>query len=97
LQFLSRGSPVAGLALADESEAARLARDFSLEPPPPDFHIDPYRYYAALREHDPLRSLDQNRIFVTRYADVERIYKDPKTFSSDKAVEFGAKFGPSPL
>jgi cytochrome P450 len=88
---------VAGLALADESEAARLARDFSLERPPPDFHADPYRYYAALREHDPVHSLGPNRIFVTRYADVERIYKGPENFSSDKTVEFGAKFGPSPL
>ena len=37
------------------------------------------------------------KILVSRYADVERIYKDPKVFSSDKTVEFGAKYGATPL
>ncbi|MBV9078608.1 MAG: cytochrome P450 [Methylobacteriaceae bacterium] len=37
------------------------------------------------------------RILLTRYADVERVYKDPRSFSSDKNVEFGAKFGDGPL
>ena len=73
------------------------ARAFDLEHLPPGFHADPYPVYAALREHDPIHRLSGGRLFVTRYADVERIYKDPKTFSSDKVVEFGQKFGPSPL
>ncbi|MDB5511790.1 MAG: cytochrome [Enterovirga sp.] len=77
--------------------AAELARAFALESLPHGFHDDPYPVYAALRTHDPLHRLSGGRLFVTRYADVERIYKDPKTFSSDKQVEFGAKFGPSPL
>ena len=74
-----------------------LARSFQLEDLPDGFLDDPYPVYAALREHDPVRELSRGRLFVTRYADVERIYKDPRTFSSDKVVEFGAKFGPSPL
>ena len=41
-------------------------------------------------------ALDAGKILVSRYADVERIYKDPKVFSSDKTVEFGAKYGATP-
>src|SRR4051812_35379194 len=35
--------------------------------------------------------------FLTRYADVEQVYKDPKRFSSDKKKEFKPKYGDSPL
>ena len=79
-----------GEADGDASPVA-MARSFSFERLPPDFHDDPYPYYAALREHDPVHPLDAGKILVSRYADVERIYKDPKVFSSDKTVEFGAK------
>ncbi|MFL5008482.1 MAG: cytochrome P450 [Microvirga sp.] len=81
----------------DDASPAEMARSFSFERLPPDFHDDPYPYYAALREHDPVHRLDAGKILVSRYADVERIYKDPKVFSSDKTVEFGAKYGASPL
>jgi hypothetical protein len=77
--------------------AAQLAKSFSFERLPEGFHDDPYPVYAALREHAPVHWLDAEKILVSRYADVERIYKDPKTFSSDKTVEFGAKYGESPL
>ena len=36
-------------------------------------------------------------LFLTRYADMERVYKDTAKFSSDKKVEFKPKFGDSPL
>src|SRR4051794_16995449 len=74
-----------------------LARSFRFDRLPADFNNDPYRYYAALRAHDPVHRFGDGKILVTRYADVERIYKDTATFSSDKTVEFGAKFGDSPL
>ncbi len=80
-----------------DASPAEVARSFSFERLPEGFHDDPYRTYAALREHDPVHRLDAGKILVSRYADVERIYKDPKTFSSDKTVEFGAKYGASPL
>jgi cytochrome P450 len=89
------GSGSALRFVRDDGEA--VARSFELEHLPPGFHDDPYPVYAALREHDPVHRLSGGRLFVTRYADVERIYKDPRTFSSDKVVEFGQKFGPSPL
>ncbi|HEX8665240.1 MAG TPA: cytochrome P450 [Beijerinckiaceae bacterium] len=80
-----------------EADTAALARSFSFERLPEGFHDDPYPVYAALREHAPIHRLDADKILISRYADVERIYKDPKTFSSDKTVEFGAKYGDSPL
>ena len=80
-----------------EADAVRLAKSFSFERLPAGFYDDPYPVYAALREHAPVHRLDGEKILVTRYADVERIYKDAATFSSDKTVEFGAKYGASPL
>jgi cytochrome P450 len=77
--------------------ARETAKSFSFERLPSDFHDNPYPYYAALREHAPVHPLGEGKILVSRYADVERIYKDPQTFSSDKKIEFGAKYGASPL
>jgi cytochrome P450 len=75
---------------------ADVARDFDLARLPADFYRDPYPVYAALRRHDPVHRFSGG-LFLTRYADIERVYKDAKTFSSDKTLEFGAKYGPSPL
>src|SRR5438445_13001637 len=35
--------------------------------------------------------------FLTRYEDIVPVYRDFKTFSSDKKKEFGAKYGATPL
>src|SRR5205809_5363508 len=35
--------------------------------------------------------------FLTRHADVAAVYHDTRVFSSDKKLEFGAKYGNSPL
>ncbi|HEV7872530.1 MAG TPA: hypothetical protein VGO82_00190, partial [Enterovirga sp.] len=75
---------------------AYAAHDFDLARLPADFYRDPYPVYAALRRHDPIHRFSGG-LFLTRYADIERVYKDAKTFSSDKTLEFGAKYGPSPL
>ncbi len=85
------------MAAAAKPDWETFARSFTFERLPADFHENPYPYYAALRTHDPVHRLDEEKILVMRYADVERIYKDPKTFSSDKTIEFGAKYGNSPL
>jgi hypothetical protein len=82
---MHRGSPAA------------LAEDFDLRVLPADFYGDPFRYYAALREHAPIKRMADGSYFLTRYEDVERVYKNPKIFSSDKRREFGAKYGASPL
>jgi len=71
-------------------------RDFQLTRVPADFFDDPYRYYAALRDMDPLHALDGGGIFVSRYDDAATVYRSPAA-SSDKKVEFKPKFGDSPL
>jgi cytochrome P450 len=71
-------------------------RDFQLTRVPADFFDDPYRYYAALREWDPLHALEGGGIFLSRYDDAASVYRSPAA-SSDKKVEFKPKFGDSPL
>ena len=78
------------------TDAAAAAREFRLTAVPPDFFDDPYRYYAALRTHDPVHELGGGAVFLSRYEDVAAIYRDPRA-SSDKKKEFGPKFGDSPL
>ncbi len=82
---------------ADASEAAQAARAFDLKRLPPDFIDDPYPYYRALREHDPVHRMPDGSYFITRYDDCEALYKDAWTYSSDKKIEFFPKFGDTPL
>ena len=70
--------------------------DFQLTRVPADFHDDPYRYYAALREQDPLHALEGGGIFLSRYDDAVAVYRSAAA-SSDKKVEFKPKLGDSPL
>jgi cytochrome P450 len=69
---------------------------FQLSAVPQDFFDDPYRYYAALREQDPLHALEGGGLLLTRYDDAIAVYRDARA-SSDKKVEFKPKFGDSPL
>jgi hypothetical protein len=75
------------------SNDAALARDFDLRHLPDSFYDNPFPTYRALREHAPIKQLPGGGVFVSRYADVLRIYNDPATFSSDKKTEFGVKYG----
>jgi len=36
-------------------------------------------------------------VLLTRYRDVQHVYKHPALFSSDKRAEFKPKYGDSPL
>src|SRR6266478_5715628 len=71
--------------------------DFDLRNLPRSFYDDPYPTYAALRAASPVRRLPDGSFFLTRYADLEHVYRDTATFSSDKRIEFKPKFGDSPL
>jgi cytochrome P450 len=82
--------------LASEDWAARLA-GFDLRSLPADFYRDPFPWYHALRSHDPVKAMPDGSWFLTRYADIQAVYKDTKTFSSDKTVEFKPKYGDSLL
>ena len=74
-----------------------LARDFDLQHLTPAFYADPYPVYRALRTHEPVKRMPDGSLFLTRYKDVQAVYRDPRMFSSDKTVEFKPKYGASPL
>jgi cytochrome P450 len=82
---------------ATASDASTLARDFDLRQLSPAFYADPYPVYHALRTHEPVKRMPDGSLFLTRFRDVQAVYRDPKTFSSDKTVEFKPKYGDSPL
>ncbi len=76
---------------------ADMAAAFDLAQLPPEYFVNPYPFYLALREHEPVRQMPDGSWFLTRYGDMLPVYRDPRTFSSDKKKEFGPKYGPSPL
>jgi cytochrome P450 len=69
------------------------ARAFDLRKLDAAFYADPYPVYDALRTTEPIKKMPDGSLFLTRYKDVQAVYRDPKTFSSDKTVEFGPKYG----
>lgn len=77
------------------SDPRSVAREFELTRAPAAFLDDPYPFYAALREHDPVHAM-QGTVLLTRYDDAIAVYRDARA-SSDKKVEFKPKFGDSPL
>ncbi|NWG24897.1 MAG: cytochrome P450 [Pseudorhodoplanes sp.] len=81
----------------DRDRAIVEARAFDVRRLPPGFIENPFPYYHALREHDPVHRMPDGSYFLTRYADCDAIYRDATRFSSDKKVEFKPKFGDSPL
>jgi cytochrome P450 len=66
---------------------------FDLRALPADFYRNPFPYYDALRAETPVRLMPDGSYFLTRYADVEAVYRDQATFSSDKKQEFKPKYG----
>ena len=70
---------------------------FDLTRLPDDFIDDPHPHYAALRAREPVYEMPGGGLFLSRHADLVRVYKDRKTFSSDKKIEFLPKFGDSLL
>ena len=81
----------------DPGTARQAAASFDLKELPEDFYSNPFPYYHALREHAPVKQLPDGGYFLTRYSDVDFVYKNPKLFSSDKKKEFKPKYGDSLL
>jgi cytochrome P450 len=75
---------------------ADAIRDFQLTRVPDGFLDDPYPWYAALREHDPVHALEGGGVFLARYDDALAVYRAPQA-SSDKKAEFLPKLGDCPL
>ncbi|RAI59614.1 cytochrome P450 [Roseicella frigidaeris] len=74
-----------------------MAEGFDLRTLPPAFYEDPYPVYRLLRERWPVRRLPDGALFLTRWADLDQVYRDSRTFTSDKHAEFAPKFGATPL
>ncbi|MBI2970179.1 MAG: cytochrome P450 [Gammaproteobacteria bacterium] len=88
-------SPAGNRESADSDRA--LAAAFDPRHPTDAFYADPYPTYHALRRHDPVHRCPDGSYFLTRHADLHRVYRDPKTFSSDKKKQFRPMFGDSLL
>jgi len=78
-------------------DARALAERFDLERLTPEFYVNPYPTYRALRENEPIKRLPNGVYFLTRYDDLVTAYKNTKAFSSDKKKEFLPKYGASLL
>ena len=83
----------------DDDRAAEQALAAAFDPRTLDdaFYADPYPVYHALRRHDPVHRCPDGSYFLTRHADLARIYRDAKRFSSDKRLQFRPMFRDGPL
>ncbi len=79
------------------ADDAGLAASFDITALPAGFADDPFPAYRALLEHAPVKRFSDGSVMLSRYADLDRVYRDTKAFSSDKKVEFLPKFGDTPL
>jgi cytochrome P450 len=79
----------------EAEEADALASTFDPQRLTVDFYESPYATYAALRDRDPVHRCADGSYFLTRYADLDRVYRDRVRFSSDKRGVFGPAFGVS--
>jgi hypothetical protein len=82
-----------GLRLLPDPAARELAQRFDLTALPAGFHDDPYPVYHALRSFVPVHRMASGSVLVSRWADLDAIYRDAATFCSDKRAEFAPKFG----
>lgn len=71
---------------------AALAEKFELSALPAGFADDPFPVYRALLEHAPVKRFSDGSIMLSRWEDLDRVYRDTSTFSSDKKVEFAPKY-----
>jgi cytochrome P450 len=81
-----------GLIELPADEARAFADGFDLRALTRDFLDDPFPRYHALRRFAPVKRLPDGGVFLSRHADVQACYRDPR-MSSDKKAEFGPRFG----
>lgn len=77
--------------------ARELAGRFDIQDLAENFYENPYPVYQALREYEPVKRMRNGSYFLTRYEDIVAIYKNTRTFSSDKKAEYKPKYGDTPL
>jgi cytochrome P450 len=78
-------------------EKSGPAEAFDINALPEGFAEDPFPVYRALLDDAPLKRFSDGSVMLSRYDDLDRVYRDTKTFSSDKKIEFLPKFGRTPL
>ena len=77
---------------------AEEIKSFDLANPPEGFVEDPFPFYDALLAHAPVLKQPDGSVLLCRHEDLDRVYRDTTSFSSDKKAAFGPKFGEgSPL
>ena len=82
----------------EPDHADALVSAFDPERLPDAFFAEPYPTYGALRSRAPVLRCTDGSYVLTRYADLDAIYRDRGHFSADKKAVFGPKFGEgSPL
>ena len=79
------------------ANARELAASFDIEKLTPEFYVDPYPTYRALREHEPVKRLPNGSYFLTRYEDLVSAYKNTKAIQLRQEKEFAPKYGNSLL
>lgn len=72
-------------------------QDFNPVALPPAYFENPYPLLAELREHSPMHRCPDGSVYLTRHASLFAVYRDPRTFSSDKREQFRPLLGDSPL
>lgn len=82
-----------------EDEAAGRARALAFDINAIDqaFLDDPFPTYHLLRRHDPVHRNPDGSYFLTRYADIDAVYRDAERFSSEKKIDFKPAMGDTPL
>src|SRR6184192_4246630 len=88
---------MAATLAATQAPGAELAAAFDLKHLDRAFLDDPYPTYRALREYDPIHRMPDGTYFLTRYDDLVDVYRDARTWSSDKKIDFKPNFGDSLL
>ena len=72
---------------------AALAESFDLAALPEGFAEDPFPVYRALLALAPLKRFPDGSVMLSRWEDLDRVYRDARTFSSAKFEEFRPKYG----
>lgn len=85
-------NPTAETATSHPEATDRVA-GFDLRALDRAFLDNPYPVYHLLRAHDPVRRMPDGSYFLTRYDDLQAVYRENKRFSSDKKIEFAPKYG----
>jgi len=67
--------------------------EFELTNPTEGFHDNPYDIYRKLRDDSPVHPQMDGSFIISRYEDLDTVYRDTKRFISDKKEMFGPKFG----